>query len=111
MDPPAIRVEGLTKYYGPVIGVEDLSFEVERGEIYGFLGANGAGKTTTIRLLLDLLRPSRGRVVPAGVSATCPAFCLSIPTSRRRDSSTSWLDSTDVPSRAPVSRRCCGAST
>jgi ABC-2 type transport system ATP-binding protein len=45
---------------GPVIGVEDLSLEVEQGEIYGFLGANGAGKTTTIRLLLDLLRPSRG---------------------------------------------------
>jgi ABC-2 type transport system ATP-binding protein len=58
--PPAIRITGLTKYYGPVIGVEDLSLDVEQGEIYGFLGANGAGKTTTIRLLLDLLRPSRG---------------------------------------------------
>jgi ABC-2 type transport system ATP-binding protein len=57
----AIRADGLTKYYGPVVGVEDLSFEVERGEVYGFLGANGAGKTTTIRLLLDLLRPTRGR--------------------------------------------------
>jgi ABC-2 type transport system ATP-binding protein len=56
----AIRVEGLTKYYGNVVGVEELSFEVSRGEVYGFLGANGAGKTTTIRLLLDLLRPSRG---------------------------------------------------
>jgi ABC-2 type transport system ATP-binding protein len=57
---PAIRVEGLTKYYGPVIGVEDLSFEVASGEIYGFLGPNGAGKTTTIRLLLDLLHRTRG---------------------------------------------------
>jgi ABC-2 type transport system ATP-binding protein len=58
---PAIQVDGLAKYYGPVVGVEDLSFRVERGEIYGFLGANGAGKTTTMRLLVDLLRPSTGR--------------------------------------------------
>jgi ABC-2 type transport system ATP-binding protein len=56
----AIRTDGLTKYYGPVIGVEDLSLEVQQGEVFGFLGANGAGKTTTIRLLLDLLRPTRG---------------------------------------------------
>ena len=63
----AIVVEGLTKYYGPVIGVEDLSFQVERGEVYGFLGANGAGKTTTMRLLLDLLRPSKGRASVMGV--------------------------------------------
>ncbi len=56
----ALSITGLTKYYGPVIGIEDLSLEVERGEVFGFLGANGAGKTTTIRLLLDLLRPTRG---------------------------------------------------
>jgi ABC-2 type transport system ATP-binding protein len=56
----AISISGLTKYYGPVIGVEDLTLEIERGEVFGFLGANGAGKTTTIRLLLDLLRPTRG---------------------------------------------------
>jgi ABC-2 type transport system ATP-binding protein len=64
---PAIQVEGLTKYYGAVIGIEDLSFEVSPGEVYGFLGANGAGKTTTIRLLLDLLRPSRGRARVLGL--------------------------------------------
>jgi beta-exotoxin I transport system ATP-binding protein len=64
---PAIAVEGLTKYYGPVVGIEDLSFDVARGEVYGFLGANGAGKTTTMRLLLDLLRPSRGRASIMGV--------------------------------------------
>jgi ABC-2 type transport system ATP-binding protein len=63
----AIRADGLTKYYGAVIGIEDLSFEVARGEVYGFLGANGAGKTTTIRLLLDLLRPSRGRASVLGI--------------------------------------------
>jgi len=65
--PAAIRTDGLTKYYGPVIGVEDLSLDVAAGEVYGFLGANGAGKTTTIRLLVDLLRPSRGRALVLGV--------------------------------------------
>jgi ABC-2 type transport system ATP-binding protein len=62
----AIAVDGLTKYYGSVIGVEDLSFTVARGEVYGFLGSNGAGKTTTIRLLVDLLRPARGRASVLG---------------------------------------------
>ncbi len=56
----AISTTGLTKYFGPVVGIEELSLAVESGEVFGFLGANGAGKTTTIRLLLDLLRPSRG---------------------------------------------------
>jgi ABC-2 type transport system ATP-binding protein len=63
----AIRTEALTKYYGTVIGIEDLSFAVAPGEVYGFLGANGAGKTTTIRLLLDLLRPTRGRASILGI--------------------------------------------
>ena len=63
----AIRADGLTKYYGVVVGIEDLSFDVAPGEVYGFLGANGAGKTTTIRLLLDLLRPSKGRATVLGV--------------------------------------------
>ena len=66
MNTPAIQVDGLTKYYGAVICVEELSFDVQPGEVYGFLGANGAGKTTTIRLLLDLLRPSRGRASVLG---------------------------------------------
>jgi ABC-2 type transport system ATP-binding protein len=63
----AISVEGLTKVYGPLTAVDELSFDVARGEVYGYLGANGAGKTTTIRLLLDLLRPSRGRASVLGV--------------------------------------------
>jgi ABC-2 type transport system ATP-binding protein len=66
--PCAIRADGLTKYYRSVIGVEDLSFEVRRGEIFGFLGANGAGKTTAMRLLLDLLRPDRGSAAVLGVN-------------------------------------------
>jgi ABC-2 type transport system ATP-binding protein len=56
----AIRIDELTKYYGPVVGVERLSLVVSPGEVFGFLGVNGAGKTTTIRLLLDLLRPTSG---------------------------------------------------
>ena len=60
MSTPAIRFDALTKYYGPVVGVESLSLEVGQGEVFGFLGANGAGKTTTIRMLLDLLRPTSG---------------------------------------------------
>ena len=67
MPAPAIRAVGLTKYYGAVVGIENLSFEVERGEVYGFLGANGAGKTTTMRLLLDLLRPTSGSAAVMGV--------------------------------------------
>jgi ABC-2 type transport system ATP-binding protein len=62
----AIRCESLTKYFGPVIGIEELSMTVARGEVYGFLGPNGAGKTTTIRLLLDLLRPTSGRATVEG---------------------------------------------
>jgi ABC-2 type transport system ATP-binding protein len=56
----AIRTDGLTKYYGPVVGLELLTLDVSEGEVFGYLGPNGSGKTTTIRLLLDLLRPTRG---------------------------------------------------
>ncbi len=63
----ALRTEGLTKYYGRVVGIEDLDLDVEPGETFGFLGANGAGKTTTLRLVLDLLRPTRGRALVDGL--------------------------------------------
>jgi ABC-2 type transport system ATP-binding protein len=56
----AIAAEGLSKDYGGVWGLVDLSLEVQAGEVFGFLGPNGAGKTTTIRLLMGMLRPSRG---------------------------------------------------
>jgi len=55
-----IETDGLTKLYGKVRGIEDVTFAVEPGEVFGFLGPNGAGKTTTIRTLLDLLHPSSG---------------------------------------------------
>ena len=58
---PAISIRGLTKRYGPLIALNDLNLDIHRGEIFGFLGLNGAGKTTAIRLLLDLLRPTRGQ--------------------------------------------------
>lgn len=56
----AIDVRQLTKYYGKVRGIEDVTFGVEEGEIFGFIGPNGAGKTTTIRLLMGLIFPTRG---------------------------------------------------
>ena len=60
-DGPAIAIRDLAKWYGHVHAVRGVTFDVQRGEIFGFLGLNGAGKTTTIRILLDLLRPSRGQ--------------------------------------------------
>lgn len=57
---PAIEVKDLTKYYGDVLAVDHISFDVEPGEVFGFLGPNGAGKTTTIRMLTGLSRPSAG---------------------------------------------------
>jgi len=55
-----IRTEKLTKNYGGIHAVENVSLQVRKGEIYGFLGLNGAGKTTTIRMLLGMIRPSGG---------------------------------------------------
>jgi len=55
-----IETDGLTKFYGAVRGIEDVTVSVEAGEVFAFLGPNGAGKTTTIRTLLDLLHPSAG---------------------------------------------------
>src|SRR5712675_3180235 len=57
----AIEVEGLTKSFGNRVVVQDLSMQVKRGSIYGFLGPNGSGKTTTIRMLCGLLTPDKGR--------------------------------------------------
>jgi ABC-2 type transport system ATP-binding protein len=58
--PPAIETEALSKRYGRHRGIEDVSFAVQPGEVFGFLGPNGAGKTTTIRTLLDLIHPTAG---------------------------------------------------
>ena len=53
---PVIELENLTKHYGDIVGIQDLSLEVNDGEVFGLLGPNGAGKTTTIRLILDFIR-------------------------------------------------------
>ncbi|KOU22790.1 ABC transporter ATP-binding protein [Streptomyces sp. WM6368] len=66
-DGPAIELTGLTKRYGPVMGVDRLSLTVEPGEVFGFLGPNGAGKTTTLRCLTGLLRPTEGCVRVLGL--------------------------------------------
>ncbi len=57
-----VSIQGLTKAFGKVVAVDDLSMEVEEGTITGLIGPNGAGKTTTMKVLLGLLRPDRGRV-------------------------------------------------
>src|SRR3954469_4133925 len=61
-----IKVEGLTKKYARTVAVDNISFEVEKGEIVGFLGKNGAGKTTTMRVLTCFLPPSAGKASVAG---------------------------------------------
>ena len=64
-----IAAESLTKYYGKVVGVEDLDLEVYEGELFGYLGPNGAGKTTTLRLLMGMLRPNGGTATVLGMDA------------------------------------------
>jgi beta-exotoxin I transport system ATP-binding protein len=67
--PTVIETERLTKAYGSVRGIDEISIAVERGEVYGFLGPNGAGKTTTMRTLLDLLHPTSGRALLFGLDS------------------------------------------
>ncbi len=61
-----IEVKGISKSFGKINAVRDLSFEIKRGEIFGFLGSNGAGKTTTIKILLGILKPDKGEVLFEG---------------------------------------------
>jgi ABC-2 type transport system ATP-binding protein len=71
--PSAISVAGLTRRFGSFTAVDGVTFEVERGEIFGYLGANGAGKSTTIRMLTGLLAPTSGEARVAGHDvATAP---------------------------------------
>ena len=62
MDNPAIQVDHLFKTFNSVVAVDQLSFQVNRGEIFGLLGPNGAGKTTTIRILMDIIKSDAGTV-------------------------------------------------
>jgi ABC-2 type transport system ATP-binding protein len=63
----AIAVEHLTRRFGAFVAVDDVSFDVRRGEVFGFLGSNGAGKSTTIRMLCGLLTPTSGRASIDGI--------------------------------------------
>ena len=67
-DEMVIQADGLTKRFGKITAVADLSMEVHRGRIYGLLGPNGSGKTTTMGMLLGLLRPTAGSFRPFGSS-------------------------------------------
>ena len=61
-----IHLDHLTKHYGEVVGIQELSLDVDSGEVFGLLGPNGAGKTTTIRLMMDFIRPTSGQVTVFG---------------------------------------------
>ena len=65
-----IESQHLTKHYGDKVAVNDVSFEVYAGEVFGFLGPNGAGKTTTIKMIVGLLQPTSGTIKVAGYDVT-----------------------------------------
>src|SRR5258707_3961999 len=69
MSEPVIVVENLTRRFGEFVAVDHINFEVQAGEVVGYLGPNGSGKTTTIRMLLGLLQPSEGRATVLGFDA------------------------------------------
>jgi ABC-2 type transport system ATP-binding protein len=69
---PAIQTEHLCKIFGEKVAVEDLTLQVEQGEVFGFLGPNGAGKTTSVKMLLDLTRPTSGKGSLFGLSLSDP---------------------------------------
>ena len=58
-----LEIQNLTKYYGKILGVENLSLKLEEGEIFGFIGPNGAGKSTTIRSIMNLINKTSGNVL------------------------------------------------
>jgi len=67
MEKPILEIRNLTKYYGKVKGVENLSLKLNKGEIFGFIGPNGAGKSTTIRSIMNLINKTEGQVLIDGV--------------------------------------------
>ena len=73
-----IEVQNLTRKFGDITAVENVSFHVDEGEIFGFLGPNGAGKTTTIRMLTGLIRKTSGEVQISGLDIADKANSLAI---------------------------------
>ena len=82
--PPLLRVEGLTRRFGPVVALDDVSFEVDAGEVVGLLGDNGAGKSTLIKIVSGALEPSSGRI---------------------------WLDGREVAFESPATAKALGIET
>jgi ABC-2 type transport system ATP-binding protein len=70
MADPIVAASGLSKHFGEVVAVDDVSFAVRAGQVYGLLGPNGAGKTTTLRMIMGLERPSRGESFVFGTTVT-----------------------------------------
>ena len=70
MSTPILKVEHLTKHFGGIAAVEDVSFEIQKGEIVGLIGPNGAGKTTTARLIMNIIKPTSGKVTFKGEDIT-----------------------------------------
>ena len=66
MSSPVLELQNVSKSFGDLLAVDDLSLSIPPGSVYGFLGPNGAGKTTTIRMILDILRPSSGTITVLG---------------------------------------------
>jgi len=64
-----VEVKGLTKRYGDLVAVDGVSFEIEKGEIFGLLGPNGAGKTTTVEMIEGLRKPDSGSIKVCGIDA------------------------------------------
>src|SRR5437870_8620861 len=73
---PVIRVAAIRKSYGRTLAVDEVSFEVERGEIFGLIGPNGAGKTTTMECVEGLRRPDRGAISVLGLDPTRHVYAL-----------------------------------
>ena len=69
MSDPVIQVENLTRRFGDFVAVDHVNFDVQAGEVVGYLGPNGSGKTTTIRMLLGLISPSDGKATVLGFDA------------------------------------------
>lgn len=67
---PSVETHGLTRRFGALTAVQDLTIRIEKGEVFGLLGPNGSGKTTTIRMLCGLLEPTAGSATVAGVDVT-----------------------------------------
>lgn len=73
---PAVQVTNLKKHFGSIKAVDDISFSMEKGEVFGFLGPNGAGKTTTIRCMMDFVRPTSGSIAMFGKDARTDSVAL-----------------------------------